>query len=665
MSKFIEMRNAVCTRATQLIALQKADKGVLLSVHLGREELFGEYLAAIPEEHNKIFRQRPYYDANYDKHFIRNVGGMVFLDHTGELKTIWGVQLAEDNFFNPVMTHLDSYVKSKVIDNYFLRSERVAGHIANIDAYDESIVWEHFYLKLPENLVSREVDKCLGKYANYVAMLKRAMEELTVESAKDVLALIQENGIYRGKEFEPMLKSFVELKTAYDVADNKVHWLWLNARKLGERSRIHSTVMGTLLADLSQGVDIEQAVRSFESKVAPTNYKRSSAVVTPMMVERAKATLLELGVDQSIYRRLATVGDVPVDNLLFSATKNHSNDVFADMAEEAGAVVKNVDNAEVISGQEFLAKLKSAVKVEVLKRSHLVANEMVLTAAADNTAPGIFKWGNTVAWAYTSDTTDAIKERVKKAGGNVTGEFRVSLAWHSPCDLDLHCHYGNVHIYYQNKRPKLVGGLQLDLDMNGLDRRDPDNPVENIFAQKIADMPNGIYTFVVNNFNQRSPSNKGFELQVEIKGEISTYCYNKLVKDDEFITVLKVEVRDGGAKVINVNSVMELVSTKAGGTFEPVSMVMKSPNAWGETVVGNEHLFFITEGFKLGKPVRGVFVEYLDNKFNEHRKVFEVLGSKLMIEPAENSLGGYGFSLTSKAEFTVRLDGKHIYNVKL
>lgn len=670
MSNFIEMRDAVCKQATYLLGLTANKMGELVSVKLERDELFNEYLNAIPAEHNPIFRERQYYNGNYDKHFIRNVGGMVFISVTGKLTTIWDVKLSENNFFQPVMAHLSNYVRSKAFNNYFLRSERVAGHLANVDNYDETITWEHFYLVLPTAFVSNQVAERLGKYAGYISMLRRAMNELTIESAETVLDLIKENNLYRGKEFEPLVTSFIELKQHYDVVSNKEHWLWLNARRLGEKSRIHSTVMGTLLADLSQGVDVEQAVKSFESKVAPTNYKRSSAIVTPMMVERARATLLDLGVDQSVYRRLATVGDIPVDKVLFTSTKHRNVDVFADMAEEAGAVVKNVDKAETISGQAFLAKLKSAVKIEVLKRSNLVANEMVLTAAADDTAPGIFKWGNTLAWAYTSDTTDAIKERVKQAGGNVEGEFRVSLAWHSPCDLDLHCYYGksrgpDYHIYFSNKRP--VGmGLQLDLDMNGIDKKDDSNPVENIFSPRIKDIPNGIYRFQVHNYAKRMPAHQYFDIQIEILGDIKTYRYDGMLPRNMWAEALVVEVRNGEVINVDVDPDLELVSaTKARGVFEPVQMVMKSPNAWGETSVGNEHLFFITDNFKMEKPVRGFFVEYLDNKFNEHRKVFEVLGSKLMIEPEENCLGGYGFSLTSKAEFTVRLDGKQIYNVKL
>ena len=53
--------------------------------------------------------------------------------------------------------------------------------------------------------------------------------------------------------------------------------------------------------------------------------------------------------------------------------------------------------------------------------------------------PTMFKWDNNFSWAYTGDVTDSIKERVKAAGGNVSGFIRVSLSWHNHDSLDPFC----------------------------------------------------------------------------------------------------------------------------------------------------------------------------------------------------------------------------------
>lgn len=666
MSNFIELRNAVAEKLSDFIEMEKQGLGVLVMVHAERDELFDLYLDNIPANHNQIFRQRRRYDGNYDKHFIRNLGGVLFIHNDFKVETIWDVALSPDNYLIFAAKALNDHVKAARIDNYLVKSERVAGNLSNVDNYDDTIIWEHFYYKLPDAYVKPNVNELQGTYANWVAMLSRGMNDLSLDAAKEVQSLIDSNALYRGKEFKGAVDKFIELKEAHAKAADKGLWVWLNTKRLGEQTRFRSTVIGTLVEDLTNGVDLERAVASFESKVAPTNYKRTTALVTPMMIAKAKADVAELGYSESIYRELAELKDLPTDKMIYVESRAKTVDVFDTMSEEAGAVVKSVDNAVQISASELLAKLKGAKKVEVLRQPHSVANEFVLTRAADSTAPNMFKWDNTLAWAYTSGTTDAIKERVKEAGGDVTGDVRVSLAWHSPCDLDLSVERMSTFElvnYVRHNRKNF--GAELDLDMNGLDKHDSENPVENIVWRDIADMPNGKYAVFVHNYNSRSPINKGFKIQVEILGVISTFEYANTLSGGKKENCLTLEKTGTGVEITYMNKALTLVSkSRAGGEFVSVSRVMTSPNCWGDTPIGNEHLMFIVDGFECKKPVRGFFNEYLKAELNEHRKVFEVLGAKTMVEPAGQCVGGYGYSLTSKQEFVVRID-KRIYKVKL
>ena len=99
--------------------------------------------------------------------------------------------------------------------------------------------------------------------------------------------------------------------------------------------------------------------------------------------------------------------------------------------------------------------------------------------------------------------------------------------------------------------------------------------------------------------------------------------------------------------------------------FVPVSMVMKSPNHWDDQGSGNLHTFFILEGCNADEEVRGFYNEFLKPELNEHRKVFEVLGSKLKVKPSESSLSGLGFSETIRNEVIVRVTGKFQRTLKV
>lgn len=57
-----------------------------------------------------------------------------------------------------------------------------------------------------------------------------------------------------------------------------------------------------------------------------------------------------------------------------------------------------------------------------------------------------------------------------------------------------------------------------------------------------------------------------------------------------------------------------------------------------------------------GKFAR-VINEFLDNSLNDHRKVFEVLASKMQCLYEEQQLAGLGFSSTQRNDLTVKVQG--------
>ena len=58
--------------------------------------------------------------------------------------------------------------------------------------------------------------------------------------------------------------------------------------------------MGTLLIDLSNGVDLERAVKSYENIMAPSNYKRPTALITKKQIEAAQKKVEELGLTDAL-----------------------------------------------------------------------------------------------------------------------------------------------------------------------------------------------------------------------------------------------------------------------------------------------------------------------------------------------------------------------------
>ena len=98
--------------------------------------------------------------------------------------------------------------------------------------------------------------------------------------------------------------------------------------------------------------------------------------------------------------------------------------------------------------------------------------------------------------------------------------------------------------------------------------------------------------------------------------------------------------------------------------FHKVSMIMNSPNYW-DREVGNKHVFFMLENAKSDEEPRGFFNEFLTEELSKQRKVFELLGGKLKVAPADKELSGLGFSSTQKNEVIVKVEGHFTRTIKV
>ena len=613
--------------------------------------LFDIYLENIPEDYNPIFRVRRYFDGNYDKNYIRRIGSIAMITPEKELVSLWDFET--DTFFKESVNRMSEAVHNGRVTNKFLEKEKIVGHKPNKDTHDPNITWEHFYVELPKEVVdTRYLEERLGEYLDAFKVLRRTVNEVNIEDLGTVIDLVEDNAIYRGTEFLRPLRDWVNLKKDFDKNPTE-NYIWYEAIKNKRKRAYRNTVIGSLITDLYDGVELEKAVGSFEAKVAPSNYKRPKSIVTAKMVEEAKQKLEELGLLDSIYRRAAKVTDIPATKILFTSQERKAMSVFDDLTNDANSSTKKVDSdtAREMTITELLVSLPEISKIELLPTFSLTANKVVLTAPLHGEAESIFKWNNKLSWAYiNSDTTDAIAQRVKDAGGNIDADFRVSLSWDNRDDLDLKVN----NIYFG--RTKSDGGV-LDVDANFC--KIVENPVENIYWKDINKMKDGIYRVSVHNYTKRSNDNQGFSIQIATPNSTTVYTYpNNDLRNGwvEFITLVK---KGNSITVTNLNdNLKEQSMVKAGDNFINVKHVLLSPNMWDEEI-GNKHILLLTDDVEVDSPVRGFFNEQLNSKLEAHRKVTEILGSKLKISASEfegdGIAKGYGFSSTLDNNFILRL----------
>lgn len=640
---------------------------VLFYVTIDRDEIWNQYLSGFPEgeqqEHN----------CNACKSFLRQYAGIVAINGTKRV-SIWDDIDAPEHYEQSIK-NVQNYIKSLPITDIFLSEFAKAGVDKNFDSV-RNLYWEHFFLNIPSKFVNnRNIDSVKGERRTAKETLKRALDELTIDATETVLELINQKSLYRGSEFQALLSSFLAVQKKYRdeflTPEEKDNYSWIQSTKLPSSiTGIRNSAIGTLLINLSEEMDLDNAVTAWEKVMAPSNYKRPTALITGKMIENAKEKLTELGLIDSLERRYAVETDLNVEDIIFTDKTSAMKDVFGEMATETLTNPKSFSKVESVSIEDFISKIVPTSKsIEVLVENNHLSNLITLVTGVNKEAKSLFKWDNLFSWSYINAVADSMKERVKAAGGKVDGVLRYSIQWNEDgkniIDFDAHAmEPDGTKIHYSSAYRKDIGdGKTLMTGQLDVDMIDPDGiGVENITWTNRNKMKDGKYIFMLHNFSNRT-SRGGFKAEIEFDGEIHEFEYGKNLKGGEFVPIAEVTFSRLTGFTIKplLDSTSAINSVEKWGIktnqFTKVKKIMLSPNHWNGAV-GNKHYIFSLENCVSDEAPRPFFNEFLKSEFNETRKVFEVMASKMKVEDSKNQLSGIGFSETQRNHLYVRVDGK-------
>lgn len=662
--------------ANNFLGLAK-DAVQMFEVGVDKDEFWNLYLNSFPEGSNPIYRERTEHDCSCCRHFIKNVGNIVFIKNN-KMYTIWDIEI-NDIAYQTVANVLSAYLKERAVTDVFVTKDKSIGIESNHENYEGKIItYNHLKIDIPDRFIlrsSRSVADVKGDYRDTKNVFKRSLTEITLDSVNTILELISSNTLYKGNEWRKALIEFAKYKREYDNLNNDYErdlYAWENSVKAGAViGRIRNHSIGTLLVNVSEGMELDKAVTQYEKITAPSNYKRPKAIFTQKMLDEAKVTITEMGYMDSLQRRYATLDDITVNNILFSnkdSAKRISGaeDIFTEMSKQVTRLKpKKFDRIEEVPVEKFIKDiLPTATDIEVYFENKHSENMVSLIAPVLKDSKPMFKWDNNYSWAYTGNMTDSLmKERVKAAGGKVDGILRFSIQWNDidtgsdNNDLDAHCITPNGHeIYYGDKHDSVTGG-QLDVDVIH-----PDNEVavENITWDNPFRMKEGTYQFFVHQFTNRGGRN-GFRAEIEFNGQIYSFDYRNELRQGEKVYVAEVTYRNGEFTIKEL--LPSSISSKEiwginTNQFIPVSVICYSPNYWDEQKgIGNQHLFFMLKDCINPESPNGFFNEFLKEELMKHKRVFEALGAKMKVSETDDQLSGLGFCLTKRNSIVIKVKG--------
>ena len=644
----------------------------LFEVAVDKDELWNLYLDSFPEGTNKIYRERREYDCSCCRHFIKTIGNVVTIKNN-QVHTIWEFQTGSSTF-QPVVEALDRYIKAHAVSDVYVSKLKSIGTDHNREEVDGKInVYEHFFLILPDKFVDRSYRSegdIKGSFRDVRNVFKRSLDEISQEAIETVLELIMQNSLYKGEEWKGVLTEFLRYKRDYEKISEseRENYAWEKSVTAGAViGKIRNHSIGTLLVNISEGMELDLAVRKYEQIVAPANYKRPKAIYTKKMLEEAQKTVEELGYMNSLPRRFAKLDDITVNNILFSnrdAAKRISGNVFEDMVAEATINPKRFSKVEEIGIEQFVKDvLPTAKELEVYFENKHRQNMVSLIAPQNPESPSMFKWNNPFSWAYTGNMTDSdIRENVKSAGGRVDGVLRFSIQWndedYNPNDFDAHCESPRFHICFRSKMDRSTGG---NLDVDIICPQKGKAAVENITWPDKSKMIPGTYKFYIHCFSQNG-GRSGFKAEIEFDGQIYSFDYPHSLRQGEDVAVAEVTLSKD--RVFSIKELLpsNISSREVWGVktnqFVPVSVVCYSPNYWDEqNGIGHRHVFFMLKDCVNPEMPNGFYNEFLKQELVQHKRVFEALGGKMRVDDVDDQLSGVGFSTTKRAELVVKVKG--------
>lgn len=659
--KFINFSKAVTKQYNLMVAM-----GELYYVQMDRDELYNVYLESFPEGSNPIFKKRSEHDCNCCKQFIRNTGHVVSIKN-GVVHSIWDVDIGNvEPEYQIVADACSAHVKSKAIEGIFRSPVKRIGTPKSVD---KNLLnkWDHFFYDLPDKYVLSGISiaQFNGEANASLKLLLRGVTEITSESCDIVHDLIKQKTLYRGEEFLSTVKLAKECIEKYNKAENKNMWLVTESARLGMTGRFKNSVMGTLLVDLSSGVDLDDAVKIYESKVAPSNYKRPTALVTQKMINDASLKIQQLGLTDSIERRCAVAEDITINNVLFADRNTKTKmgvNVLDSLVPTATTKKNKLDKVQEVTIDKFIKDIvPTATSLHIQVGNNQLHNFMSLVAPVHKDSTNLFKWDNNFSFSYKGEVADSMKERVKAAGGNTDGVLRFTIQWNesgdNQNDYDAHCEEPNGnHIWFSNKGRRHPSSGMLDVDIIN-----PGNKVavENIIYTDINKLHEGVYKFYVNLYSHRG--GVGFDAEIEFDGVIYPISCTKPMRSGENFVVAKVQYskKEGFKMLTDLQSTSQSKEIWGVQTNDwvKVNMLMNSPNHWDGNCVGNKHWFFILENCKNPDNIRGFYNEFLRDDLTQHRKVFELLSSKFKVTPVDNQLSGVGFSSTKSDTLLCKVGG--------
>lgn len=421
------------------------------------------YLAFLPSAH------RQHHTCSCCRHFLQRFGGLVVITEDGSaVPAMWNGDDAPE-LYRLAVREMERAVRKARVTGVFLCEDEVMGT-------PEAGGFTHFWTRTPAISRHRRVvltaKQAMAAKREDHRTLSHGLADFGPDLAAAALNLVKSDALYRSEKVLGPATFFHELhQQRGDARGERARNIVWRAVATAPVSFCtpRSTMIGTLLEDLKEGLPIDVAKRRFASKMSPLQYQRPQAAPSAGAVAAAEKIAAQMNLAPALARRFARIEDCQLvwsPSPVAEGQKIKVGGVFSDLTVKEVRVSPNISAADgtprPITWEKFARTvLPDALTIDVFTTGSM--NLCQLVTAVNPDAIPIMQWDflwrrNPVNWyVYPHGSPPSRFGLPMSQWVPVTGVTLQPSMWHGGCE-----HQGTGVVFLmQGAADQNDGGLGL------------------------------------------------------------------------------------------------------------------------------------------------------------------------------------------------------------
>lgn len=396
-------------------------------------DLFITFVNTLPQH------RRQHYTCNACQKFIDHYGGLVTITPDGEtIPAMWPIGVPA--FYRKAVNAIREIVSQAKVTGVFLSASTtwgtpITGNWHHMAVSPNGVVFNHPIQTPGQAMAQKRED-----YKNLLNGLSR----YPVRAVEQALLVLKTDALYRSEKVLGVAKWLKEVHEQRVATKNRriinnLTWFAVATAPAGF-CHIKSSMIGTLLEDIVNGLPFDSISRRFSDKMHPLQYQRPQATPTAGNIAQAEKAIKKLKAVGSLERRFAQIEEI---ELLWRPIEEHQEPievgegVFSHLAPKGHQYVREINMPAVtMTWKKFQERVIPSAEAIEFYVPHSRKSYTALVTTVDRNAPPILQWDsegkrNPVSWYLYNN--GSLPENWGLTGGlyhRVTGICFKPSMWH-------------------------------------------------------------------------------------------------------------------------------------------------------------------------------------------------------------------------------------------